>query len=108
MFDTRKCLIQDLPEWLEIATKELTPLARERIQSEIEAHYAEGVAAHLGEGLSESDARRGVLADLGSPDEAADLSARLADVYFALPGCGFAILILDMVRVFKSGLAVVF
>ena len=36
------------------------------------------------------------------------LSARLADVYFALPGCGFAILILDIVRVCKSGLAVVF
>ena len=36
------------------------------------------------------------------------LSALLAEVYFALPGCGFAILILDIVGVYKSGLAVVF
>ncbi len=71
MIDSRRYLVHDLPEWFEIATKELAPFAQERVRSEIEAHYTEGVAAHLAEGLSESDARRDALADLGSPDEAA-------------------------------------
>jgi len=37
-----------------------------------------------------------------------NLSARLAVVYFALPGCGFAILILDIVFVCQTDLAGVF
>lgn len=63
--------MQDLPEWLEIASEELAAPAKERIRLEIEAHYAEAAAAHLAEGLSESDARKAALADLGDAKEAA-------------------------------------
>lgn len=71
MIDARRYLVHDLPEWLEITTKELAPTAKERIRLEIEAHHAEAVAAHLAGGLSESVAGSEALADLGSPDEAA-------------------------------------
>jgi hypothetical protein len=62
---------QDLHEWLEITTKDLVAPAKERIRTEIEAHYAEAAAAHLVEGLSESDARRETMAELGDAQEAA-------------------------------------
>jgi hypothetical protein len=71
MIDIRKYHVHDLPEWLDIATNGLASPVKERIRSEIESHYAESVAAHLLESLSESVARRKALADLGSPDEAA-------------------------------------
>jgi hypothetical protein len=62
---SRKHQVHDLPRWLEIATKDLIAPAKERIQLEIEAHYAEAAAAHITEGLSESDAQRVALAELG-------------------------------------------
>jgi hypothetical protein len=62
---------RDLLEWLAIATKELAPPAKKRIVLEIEAHYAEAVAAHLAEGLCKSDAAREALAELGDAEEAA-------------------------------------
>jgi hypothetical protein len=63
--------VSDLPEWLGIATKDLVAPAKERIQSEIESHYAEASAAHLVAGLSESNARKEALAELGDAQEAA-------------------------------------
>jgi len=63
--------VQDLSEWLEIATKELVAPVKERILLEIEAHYAEAVAAHLMEGLSEANAAREALAELGNAEVAA-------------------------------------
>jgi hypothetical protein len=67
----RRHQAQDLHEWLGIATKDLVAPAKERIRAEIEAHYAEAAAAHRVEGLSESDAQREALADLGDAQEAA-------------------------------------
>ena len=67
----RKNTPQDLDGWLEVATKWLVVPARKRIRSEIEAHYAEAVAAHVTEGLSESDANAAALADLGDAKSAA-------------------------------------
>jgi hypothetical protein len=63
--------VQDLHEWLGIATKDLVATAKERIRFEIETHYAESAAAHLVQGLSESDARMEALAELGQAKEAA-------------------------------------
>lgn len=58
--------VQTLPEWLEIATRELTDASKERIGLEIEAHYAEAVEAHLENGSSESEAQKAALAELGN------------------------------------------
>jgi hypothetical protein len=71
MIDIRKYQVHDLLEWLEIATKELVAPVKERFLLEINAHYTEAFASHLVDGLSESDARREALAELGDPDEAA-------------------------------------
>ena len=57
--------VRNLPEWLEIATKNLAVPAKERIRAEIDEHYTETVASHLAEGLSESDAKIRALAELG-------------------------------------------
>lgn len=56
---------QTLPEWLEIATRKLTDVSKDRIRLEIEAHYAEAVEAHRENGLSESTAQTSALAELG-------------------------------------------
>ena len=73
---TKLCLVgkhrvRDLPEWLEIATKNLAVPAKERIRAEIDEHYTETVASHLAEGLSESDAKIRALAELGDARKAA-------------------------------------
>jgi hypothetical protein len=57
--------------WLRTATKGLAAPAKERIRLEIEAHYAEALAAHLAKGLSEPNARMAALADLGDAEKAA-------------------------------------
>lgn len=61
----------DLPEWLEIATKNLAVPAKERILAEIDEHYTETVASHLAGGMSESDAKISALAELGDARKAA-------------------------------------
>jgi hypothetical protein len=59
-----------LREWLQIATAWLANPGKERIRREIQAHYAEAVAAHLTEGLSESEAKAAAVAELGSAKRA--------------------------------------
>ena len=63
--------VRDLPEWLEIATKNLAVPAKERIRAEIDEHYTETVTSHLAEGMSESDAKISALAELGDARKAA-------------------------------------
>jgi hypothetical protein len=67
----RKYKPHDLQAWLIFATVELTIPVKKRIQLEINEHYAEAVAAYIREGLSEPDARRKALAELGDPHESA-------------------------------------
>ncbi len=58
--------VQDLSQWLVIATESLAALPKERIRAEIEAHYSEAVAAHMAEGVSRSEAQAAALSELGS------------------------------------------
>jgi hypothetical protein len=51
--------------WLESATSGLVAPAKQRIRSEIEAHYRQAVAAHVAEGLSEPRAKIAAVAELG-------------------------------------------
>jgi hypothetical protein len=57
--------------WLQRATDGLTAPVKERIGSEVESHYAETVDAHIANGLSEADARKAALAELGDANDAA-------------------------------------
>jgi hypothetical protein len=59
-----------LAGWLEIATHELDAASRRRIAVEIEAHYAEAVAAHIAAGETESKAHAAALSELGDPIKA--------------------------------------
>ena len=61
---------QSLSEWLETATKGLVAPARERIQTEIEAHYTEAVAAHVADGMRPAAAEMLALEDLGDARKA--------------------------------------
>jgi len=63
--------VTTLNQWLEIATYDLVAPAKERIRSEIEAHYAEAVANHLARGVSQGEAEMAALAELGSAPAAA-------------------------------------
>lgn len=67
----RRLPAQNLSQWLETATRKLAPPARARIQTEIEAHYAEAVQLHLASGLPETAAHAAALADLGNAYAAA-------------------------------------
>jgi hypothetical protein len=51
--------------WLESATIGLVAPAKQRVRTEIEAHYRQAVAAHVAEGLSESRAKIAAVAELG-------------------------------------------
>jgi hypothetical protein len=63
---------KDLGQWLAIATSGLVAPARERIQMEIEAHYAEAVANHMTQqGISKAYAELAALAELGDAKLAA-------------------------------------
>jgi hypothetical protein len=63
---------KNLGQWLEIATYDLVAPAKERIRTEIEAHYAEAVADHMAhEGVSKADAETAALAELGDAPAAA-------------------------------------
>jgi hypothetical protein len=61
----------DIQAWLRFATRELAVPAKKRIRLEVEAHYAEAVASHRKEGLSETDAQKKALAELGDAGKAA-------------------------------------
>lgn len=63
---------QNVKQWLSVATLEVVPKARERIELEIAAHYAEIVRARLADGMSEKDAKAVALLELGNPVEAAE------------------------------------
>jgi hypothetical protein len=63
--------VQTLSEWLEIVTRKLTDVSKDRIRVEIEGHYTEAVEAHREEGLSETDARTKAVAELGDAKAAA-------------------------------------
>jgi hypothetical protein len=67
----RQRTAQTLPEWLETATGKLVPSAQARVRSEIEAHFAEAVQAHLAGGMTEPAAQAAALADLGHAKAAA-------------------------------------
>jgi hypothetical protein len=67
----RRPQVRGLYHWLEIATEKIASPAKERIRSEIEAHYAEALAGHVAEGQTETDAKAAALADLGDPKTAA-------------------------------------
>lgn len=53
--------------WLESATSGLVAPAKQRVRTEIEAHYRQAVAAHVAEGLSEPRAKIAAVAELGDP-----------------------------------------
>jgi len=58
--------VTTLNQWLKIATYDLVTPAKERIQAEIEAHYAEAVASHLAhQDVSQAEAEMAALAELG-------------------------------------------
>jgi len=61
----RKPTPQNLCNWLNSASWGLVSSAQARIRTEIEAHYAESVQAHVGRGLTESAAQAAALAELG-------------------------------------------
>ena len=60
-----------LAEYIVFATFRLVAPARERIQMEIEAHYAEGVSRRLGEGLPQEQAEIAAAQELGDARAAA-------------------------------------
>jgi hypothetical protein len=56
--------------WLQAATDGLVDPARERIHAEIEGHYSEAVAAHMADGLAETEARTAAILELGDAEAA--------------------------------------
>jgi hypothetical protein len=52
-------------EWLDVATRRLAAPSKERIEAEIESHYAEAVSARIAQGETERDAYAAALLDLG-------------------------------------------
>jgi hypothetical protein len=68
--DNRKAT--NVSEWLEIATKGIAAAGKERIEREIEAHYADAVEAHRERGESEEVAHTKSLEELGEPGKAAE------------------------------------
>ena len=62
---------QELAAWLVLATFGLVAPARERIKREIEAHFADAVATHVSEGLSQEAAEARALEELGDIHSAA-------------------------------------
>lgn len=62
---------QSLALWLSIATRGLVTPSRQRIQLEIEAHFADAVKSRLDEGLTQAAAEAAALQELGAPKAAA-------------------------------------
>jgi len=67
----RKPRAQNLSEWLEIATENLAPSARERISADITSHYDQAVHGHEQNGLPRPAAEAAALAELGDAKAAA-------------------------------------
>jgi hypothetical protein len=63
--------LRSLAGWLEVATDGLEATAKQRIETEIQAHYAEAISDHLAAGDSEDSAGARALTDLGDPRDAA-------------------------------------
>ena len=61
----------ELTAWIVLATDGLVASARERIKSEIEAHYADSVANHLTDGMTQAEAEALALGELGDINVAA-------------------------------------
>jgi hypothetical protein len=107
-----------LEGWLDIATGDLAVPAKQRIASEIGAHYAEAVRAHMAAGESELSAQAIALAELGDPQEAvlnfqkSHLTAREAkqlermERMAAKPLLSFRMLVLDILAF--AGIAALF
>jgi hypothetical protein len=62
---------QSLPDWIDIATRNLVPSAQTRVRAEIEAHFADAVRAKQAAGATELDAQAAALAELGNARAAA-------------------------------------
>jgi hypothetical protein len=62
---------QELAAWLVLATFGLVAPAKDRIKREIEAHFADAVATHVSEGLSQDEAEPRALEELGDIHSAA-------------------------------------
>ncbi len=60
-----------LAEYIVLATFGLVPAARERIQMEVEAHYAEGVSRRVKEGMPQEQAEIAAVHELGRAVDAA-------------------------------------
>lgn len=58
-------------DWLKTATAGLVARAKQRIRTEIEAHYRQAVAGHVADGLSEPRAKMAAVAELGDAEAAA-------------------------------------
>src|SRR5690348_13070185 len=65
--------IENISEWLDIATKDLAPSAKQRITREIQNHYADALQAHVEENQNPSDASSTALNELGDPSRAAKI-----------------------------------
>ncbi len=63
--------LQNLDEWLDLATQCLVPSAQQRLRAEIAAHHAESVQHYLAEGLPKAAAHTRALTDLGNAHAAA-------------------------------------
>ncbi len=57
--------------WLQSATSDLAPAARERVRVEIEAHFYDAVEHHLAGGRTEREAQMAALEELGDSETAA-------------------------------------
>src|SRR6266851_419539 len=66
----KKNEVDNLWDWLEIATKGLLPADKRRITQEIETHCAEAMKAHLDQGESGQVAEAMAVAELGDPKAA--------------------------------------
>jgi hypothetical protein len=62
---------KDLCQWLEIATDKLALPAKERIRSEIQAHFDEAIQNHIRDGSYEASAKTAALRELGEAGIAA-------------------------------------
>ncbi len=71
MIFKRLPVAQSLPEWLDLATRDIAPSAAARVRIEIESHYLEAVKARMDDGFSGPAAQAQALADLGDAPAAA-------------------------------------
>src|SRR6266404_2508067 len=70
MYWYRTSKLENLSDWLAIATKGLAQAGKQRITQEIEAHFADAVEARVSQGKPEQVAKANALAELGNPTTA--------------------------------------